>query len=459
VASVLEGAKLLDKATGLVSTSRITHATPAAYAVHIHDRGMDNEIMEHIVYNNVDVVFGGAERHLLPDGVDGGRRTDGENLREVLLDRGYQYATDRYEMMALGSGKAWGMFASSHMEADIDRPYFAPDQPSIAEMTTKAIELLSQDPDGFFLMVEGSQVDWAGHVNDPIYMITDMLAFDEAFKAALDFAEQDGETLVLVFPDHDTGGLSIGSYYNDLHYTLTTVEDVIEPLQGMRVTAYGVEGAVDDLGGATIANLKSAISEWWDLDITDDDAQAILDYDRSDYLSDAIANVISERYTAFGWTTHGHTGTDVPIWAYGPGEPVGTLDNTQVAGSTAAALGVSLDETQLVLFQDLAGFSGYSLDWTDPENPVVTVGPCKLPVSKDVMTVDGISDPIQLPGLTVYAPETGRVYVSLPAIAMIDVFGSNNGFGPPPRNAIKKRLRELAREVGVDPNFAVSLLN
>jgi hypothetical protein len=120
---------------------------------------------------------------------------------------------------------------------------------------------------------------------------------------------------------------------------------------------------------------------------------------------------------------------------------------------------VSLDETQLVLFQDLAGFSGYRLDWTDPENPVVTVGPCKLPVSKDVMTVDGISDPIQLPGLTVYAPETGRVYVSLPAIAMIDVFGSNNGFGPPPRNAIKKRLRELAREVGVDPNFAVSLLN
>ena len=76
-------------------------------------------------------------------------------------------------MNAVTSGKVWGMFASSHMEADIDRTEFAPQQPSLAEMTEKAIELLSRDKDGFFLMVEGSQVDWAGHANDPVYMVTD----------------------------------------------------------------------------------------------------------------------------------------------------------------------------------------------------------------------------------------------------------------------------------------------
>jgi alkaline phosphatase len=461
VASVLEGAKLLEKATGLVSTSRITHATPAAYAVHIHDRGMDNEIMEHLVYNNVDVVFGGAERHLLPSS-EGGRRTDGENLKQVLLDRGYQYVTTADDLAGLSSGKAWGMFASSHMEADIDRAEYAPDQPSLAEMTAKAIDLLSQDPDGFFLMVEGSQVDWAGHNNDPIFMITDMLAFDEAFKEALDFAQEDGETLVLVFPDHDTGGLAIGHYWTEHHYTLTTVEDVVEPLNGMRITSYRLESKIEDLGGPTIANLQSAIQEWWGLAITEDDAQAILDYQDAMgvYLNYAIAFVISERYTYFGWTTHGHTGTDVPIWAYGPGQPRGTLDNVQVARRTAAALDVNLNATQQVLFVDLAKhFPGYNLDKSDAENPVVKVGDCELPVSKDFMTVNGVKTAFQLPGLTVHAPATDKVYVSLPAIAMIDAFNAGKAFGRPSRAAIEQRLRQLAVDVGVDPEFAVSLLD
>ncbi len=222
---------------------------------------------------------------------EGGRRTDGENLKSVLLDRGYQYVTTRDAMMGLSSGKAWGMFASSHMAADIDRAEFAPTEPSLAEMTTKAIELLSQDPDGFFLMVEGSQIDWAGHANDPIYMISDMVAFDEAFEVARQFAEQNPDTLVLAFPDHDTGGLTIGSYYNDLAYTATTVEDVIDPLRGMQLTGYGVAHKVDELGGATTANIRAAIAEWWGLDITDADAQEILDSMNSAgvYLDYAIA--------------------------------------------------------------------------------------------------------------------------------------------------------------------------
>jgi alkaline phosphatase len=101
----------------------------------------------------------------------------------------------------------------------------------MAEMTAKAIELLSQDRDGFFLMVEGSQVDWAGHNNDPIYMVTDFLAFDDAVKAACDFAD-DGRTLVMAFPDHNTGGMKIGHYYTAMGYTETTIEDLVRSAFG-----------------------------------------------------------------------------------------------------------------------------------------------------------------------------------------------------------------------------------
>jgi alkaline phosphatase len=123
IATVLEGAKSKVKATGMIATSRITHATPAAYGCHIHDRGMDNEIMEHLVYQEIDVVFGGGFRHLIPEGTSytttfgktwNGRRTDGEDLHVELLSRGYQFVDNKDDMVALTSGRVWGMFDDSH---------------------------------------------------------------------------------------------------------------------------------------------------------------------------------------------------------------------------------------------------------------------------------------------------------------------------------------------------------
>jgi alkaline phosphatase len=104
VASILEAAQLRGKATGLVATSRITHATPAAFGSHIQDRGCNNDIMEHLVYNNIDVVLGGGARHLIPKGETyttrfgaewDGKRTDGENLMDVLIDRGYMFIDNK----------------------------------------------------------------------------------------------------------------------------------------------------------------------------------------------------------------------------------------------------------------------------------------------------------------------------------------------------------------------------
>ena len=428
VASILEAAKLAGKATGLVATSRVTHATPAAFASHIHNRGLDNEIMEHMVYNNVDVVFGGGARHLIPNdasyttsfGVEwSGKRTDGEDLLEVLKNRGYTFVDNRNDMLNLVEGPVWGLFQDSHMHADIDRQYFAEHEPSLAEMTAKAIELLSQDEDGFFLMVEGSQVDWAGHNNDPIYMVTDFIAFDDALKVACDFAEADGRTLVLAFPDHNTGGMKIGHYTTAVGYTSTTIEDLVNPLKGMKMSANGVLYMMDE----EELTLEEAVETYWGIGLTVDDITEIEGLEASVGLSYALARVVSKNHTVIGWTTHGHTGETVPVWVYGADAPVGTIDNTELALMAAAAMNVNLDKISDRLYVDLkkAGID-FSIDATDPANPVVIVDGARLPVSKDYMTVEKRRRTItyKLPGLTVHAPETGKVYVSKRALKILN---------------------------------------
>ena len=425
IASVIEAAQLKGKATGIVVTCRVTHATPAAFACHIQDRGWDNDIMEHMVYNNIDVVFGGGARHLIPENESyttsfgatwSGKRTDGENLMAVLQDRGYEFIDSRSEMLSLSSGRVWGLFDDSHMQPDMDRQYFAPHEPSLAEMTAKAIELLSQDKDGFCLMVEGSQVDWAGHNNDPIYMVRDFLAFDDAVKAACDFADMDGRTMVIAFPDHNTGGMKIGHYYTAMGYTETTIEDLVAPLKGMKISSPGLVAMMDNESDNT--ELIAKVKEYWSVTITQDDVNAIREIEPDVGLAYALARVLSERYTVIGWTTHGHNGETVPLWMYGAEAPGGIIDNTELAEIAADAMGVSLHHVTDRLYVDLSTVTGfYVIDDSDPENPVLKVNDAELPISKDYMTYRGRT--FYLPGLTVYAPETGKVYVSQWALRLL----------------------------------------
>lgn len=358
LATVLEGAKLEGKATGLVATSEIPHATPAAYASHVDSRKSYDDIIEQMVYGDVDVVLAGGESFLFE------ARKDNENLIDVLEERGYQFVVTEEEMDELRSGKAWGMFAPAAMAPENQRD--GTTEPAIADMTAKAIELLSQDRDGFFLMVEGSQVDWAGHANDPVYMVTDFLAFDEAVEVAVDFAKKDGHTLVIVFPDHNTGGMTIGNYGTS--YTDLTVEELVDPLKN---------GETDN---------------------------------------------------EIGWTTGGHTGGDVPLWAYGPGKPTGLLDNTELAECVADAFGFELDEVSDQLFVDVEeAFPGmWELDMTDSKNPVLVIEyrsrVAELPVNKDVLTING-EKVVELDGVVIYAPKAdngnGKVFIPQDAVDAI----------------------------------------
>ena len=201
--TVLEHAEERGMATGLVVTCAVTHATPAAFASHVDDREKYDEIAEQITRSGVDVLFGGGLSYFLPSGEGCGTRTDGTDLTDSLLAR-MSVATTTEAFRSLG-------------EVSAAAALLAPDHPPVAggrdlglaELAGKALEILSRDRDGFFLMVEGSQIDWAGHENEHDWLVAELGDFDEAVGVVMDFAERDGRTLVLVTSDHETGAYAV----------------------------------------------------------------------------------------------------------------------------------------------------------------------------------------------------------------------------------------------------------
>jgi len=204
VKTVLEQAKENGQSTGLVATSQINHATPAAFGSHDESRNNYNEIADDYYddlingEHKVDVLLGGGTSYFVRD--------DRDITKEFEKD-GYSYVTTRDEMLNDKNEQILGLFAPKGLDKKIDRPA---EQPSLKEMTNTALERLNKNDKGFFLMVEGSQIDWAGHDNDVVAAMSDMEDFEEAFQAAIDFAKKDKNTLVIATADHSTGGMAMG---------------------------------------------------------------------------------------------------------------------------------------------------------------------------------------------------------------------------------------------------------
>ncbi|MDY6984923.1 MAG: alkaline phosphatase [Candidatus Thermoplasmatota archaeon] len=311
----LETAKEAGKSTGLVTTTRITHATPAVFATHIDDRDKENEIAEQLLMAGVDVLLGGGLRHFLPAGE--GKREDSLNLVSEFINAGYTFVDDREGLFAAESSPLLGLFTMSHMSYELDREE---EEPSVAEMTEKAIELLSRNEEGFFLMVEGGRIDHAAHANDAASVVADTIAFDDAVGKALDFAREDGETLVVVTADHSTGGLTLGSgaeqwyNYEPLKDISTSFESFAPLLNGQNTGElfeiyFGISPGEEE-----IKRIDEAVKT--------EDLYAI---------EDSIAHVVSAR-TNIVFTTTQHDGGAVPIFAYGAGAESfsGFMDNTDV---------------------------------------------------------------------------------------------------------------------------------
>ncbi|WP_404821470.1 alkaline phosphatase [Paenibacillus massiliensis] len=315
VKTVLEQAKEIGKSTGLVATSEITHATPAAFGAHdISRKNMDaiaNDYYDELINgeHKVDVLLGGGKTNFV--------REDRDLTKEFTKD-GYSYVTNRDALLKDSNTKLLGLFADGGLDKMIDRTSATP---SLEEMTNVAIDRLSKNDKGFFLMVEGSQIDWAGHDNDVVAAMSEMEDFERAFQAAIDFAKKDGHTLVVATADHSTGGFSLGAA-GEYNFN-------VEPIKAAKRTP---DFMANEIAGG--ADVETVLSQYIALELTPEEIQSVkatVGKDVAD-IDNAIEEIFNTR-SFTGWTTGGHTGEEVPVYAYGPGKEnfAGLIDNTKNA--------------------------------------------------------------------------------------------------------------------------------
>ncbi|MGV2938674.1 alkaline phosphatase [Mesobacillus sp. LC4] len=321
VKTVLEAAKENGKATGLVATSEITHATPASFGAHDKTRknmnGIADDYFDELVNgeHKIDVMLGG--------GLSNFERAD-RNLAVDFQKDGYSYVTNKQDLLNNTNEKVLGLFAPGGMDKMIDR---SEETPSLEEMTKSAIQRLNKDKDGFFLMVEGSQVDWAGHDNDIVAAMSEMEDFEKAYKAAIEFAKKDKHTLVVATADHSTGGYSIGA--NGIYNWFGA------PIKAAKRTPDFMASEIAN-GASVEETLKKYIDfESQDLPaLTAEEIQSVKDAasGKKADIDNAIEKIFDTRSNT-GWTTGGHTGEDVPVYAFGPGKErfYGQIDNTDNA--------------------------------------------------------------------------------------------------------------------------------
>ncbi|MBZ4222730.1 alkaline phosphatase [Bacillus wiedmannii] len=368
VANVLEGAKRTGCATGIVATAEIQHATPAGFSAHHINRKRFDVIAEQQVYQNIDVVLGGGKEALLPI-----KRKDGEDLVKVIQDKGYDFVETKDALLNSKSKKIWGSFSHNALAFDMDREATNPEQPTLSQMTEKAIQTLSKDKDGFFLFVEGSKPDWAAHVNDPIGMISDVLAFDNAIAEALEFAKKDSNTMLIAVTDHGNSGISIGNTNTTKGYNITPVSAYIDPLKKSKMT---LEGATNKLK-SDLSNVED-VAKLYGLDnLTYEEKERVKAAKKKSDVGPILTTLLAN-HANIGFTTGGHTGEDVFLYSYGPQKPNGLIQNIDIAKTMAKAMGFNLEEVTNKLFveSELAfkrKGATVTIDNTDAENPVLIV--------------------------------------------------------------------------------------
>jgi alkaline phosphatase len=346
-------------------------------------------------------------------------------MNAVLKGKGYDIVTTPAQMLASKSSKIWGSFSKVNLAYDMDRD--PSKEPSLSEMTRKAIEILSKNPNGFFLMVEGSKIDWAAHANDTIGIITDTLAFDAAVKVALDYAKQSGEVSVLASTDHGNSGLSIGSSTTNADYNKRPVSDFIDPLKKAKRTIEGTMGKFATMLLPDRSNVDNLAGTWYGLtDLTADEKTALAGAAKVADMGPMMVAMLAKRAN-LAYTTTGHTGEDVVLYSWSPdGDRLtGTVDNSDMAKYMAKKLGLDLAATTKRLFSDaVKAFTAKGADARlilDKNNGnhllVVTKGTqtLYLPVNKNEAFIDDRM--VSLPGVSVLSGDV--FYVSQDAISLI----------------------------------------
>lgn len=361
-------------ATGLITSTRMTHATPASFASHQDSRNKENSIAEDYLASNVDLLLGGGYRHFV--GIDNtqgykSKRSD-DGLLTTFENKGYQVflgekdTLDFLKADLTQEDKVLGLFAYSHIPYVIDRDELKSDSieyPGLDDMTAQGIDFLYNKgkESGFFVMVEGGRIDHAAHANDPLGVIGETLEFDKAIEEALSFYRKYPEdTLIIVTADHETGGLTLGGRLGDYDASGKATQEYklnLEALVGNHsiedVVGYKFAGDFNKNRGKFLTYLKDdyglgalsqkelgVLTQAMDEESDDDENN-----DKGYYYSKtalAVSKIVALRGN-IGWTTEIHTGVRIPLSAIGAGANVfnGYYDNAQVPIRIAKLVGIA----------------------------------------------------------------------------------------------------------------------
>jgi alkaline phosphatase len=357
VFTIGHAAKKAGLSVGVVTTTRLTHATPAALYSHSAHRDDENFIAEQVSQFEPDVAMGGGIGNFVPRSQEGSKRKDDKNLIEVMKGKGYKYVTTGSDLKTLEpavTGKLLGLFATSHMAYELDRlnvPELA-NQPDLAAMTKAALSVLERNPRGFFVMVEGGRIDHACHSHDIKASIYDTLALDAAVKVVLEYQKTHPDVLVLVTADHETGGLGLGSgteYSLDIA-ALQPIRNSLEYLHKKILKQPADLEAILESGGFNLTERDLVLLSKYPPETGPDSVSElsahkgkIKEYIFS-WIHYALGLIESDR-TRIGWTAFVHTAQPVITYAVGPGEEEfsGYYDNADIAKKMAKLLGLVLD--------------------------------------------------------------------------------------------------------------------
>jgi alkaline phosphatase len=312
--TMLEIAKQRGMTTALLATSQINHATPASFAAHNESRNNYDEIANDYIDNKiagklpVDLMLGGGTKYFI---------RDDRNLVDEFKAAGYQYGDDIQNLDQITQLPAIGLYAAKGL------PFALDENPTrLTKLTSKALDLLdNQNKDGFFVMIEGSQIDWCGHANDIACAMAEMDDFASAIEKAKAYVDKNKDTLLVITADHSTGGLTLGA--NGQYKWEADVVHGVKATAGT-ITQHLLES--DDL--KSVWNKYTSIAFTPENKIKLEQAKSMGDK----ALNLAVKSIISD--TSFtGWTTGGHTAVDVQVFAYGKGSEqfVGSQNNTDIA--------------------------------------------------------------------------------------------------------------------------------
>ncbi len=315
--------RLMKKAgmrVGLVTTTTITHATPSGFSVSIFDREWQDQIAAQHLDIGLDVLMGGGNLFFAAD-----KRTDKRDLYAEFAAKGYTVLRDRRSLMDTTGRKLLGIFTDSHLPFTVDRDNDAMlrmKTPTLAEMTKKALAALDGSSEGFLLQVEGGRVDHGNHANDLPAAIFDQIAFEEALKVVMDFAREDGETLVVITADHACGGLAL----NGAGYEYFDATAGLDTLAGMK-SSYAP--LLVSLGlQPTPAKVRDVVEDKLGLKLSSEEAQAFRDtldgkspFKLASLYSSTTSSValLLGNHSKVNFTSGNHTNDHVLLSAFGPG--------------------------------------------------------------------------------------------------------------------------------------------